>query len=117
MFHFLSFCDGRFGAKLIPNILIIAGETSGDLHGASLVREILKLKPELNIWGIGGEKMRKEGMQTEYDISLMNFLGFSEVIKHLPFIKRVFRKITDLICERKPSLIILIDYPETPESG
>ena len=93
------------------NILIIAGEASGDLHGSNLVHELLQLNPELNIWGIGGEKMRQRGMKTEYDISQMNFLGFSEVIKHLPFIKQVFRKIENLIRQRKPQLVILIDYP------
>jgi len=96
---------------LQSNILIIAGEASGDLHGANLVHELLNLKPEINIWGIGGEKMRQAGMKTEYDISQMNFLGFSEVVKHLPFIKKVFRKIENFICQRKPQLVILIDYP------
>lgn len=96
---------------MFSNILIIAGEASGDLHGSNLVRELLRLNPDINIWGIGGEKMRKEGMETEYDISQMNFLGFSEVIKHLPFIKQVFSRIKNLIREKKPKLIILIDYP------
>ncbi len=95
----------------MANIFIIAGETSGDIHGAGLVRELLELKPELTIWGIGGSQMRAAGIKTEYDISELAFLGFSEVIKHLPFIHKVMKNIKDLIKKRKPDLIILIDYP------
>jgi lipid-A-disaccharide synthase len=93
------------------NIFIIAGETSGDLHGSGLVRELRKIDPQLRIWGIGGERMRAAGTETEYDISQMAFLGFSEVVRHLPFIRKALRHIKSLLRERKPDLVILIDYP------
>ena len=95
----------------MANIFIIAGESSGDIHGAGLVRELLEVNPELTIWGIGGSQMRTAGMKTEYDISELAFLGFSEVVKHLPFIHKVMKNIKDLIKKRKPDLVILIDYP------
>jgi len=69
-------------------VLIIAGEVSGDLHGASLIRELKKLDGSLKICGIGGDKMKAEGMELIYHIDKMAFLGFVEVIKHLPFIKK-----------------------------
>jgi len=71
------------------NLLIIAGEISGDLHGSSLVKNLLLLNPNLKIYGIGGDKMQESGMQLIYHINKMAFLGFLEVLEHLPFIKKV----------------------------
>ena len=93
------------------NVLIIAGEVSGDLHGASLIRELKKLDSSLKIFGIGGDKMQAEGMELIYHIDKMAFLGFVEVIKHLPFIKRVQRDIIDEVKKRKVREVVLIDYP------
>ena len=93
------------------NVLIIAGEVSGDLHGASLIRELKKLDSSLIIFGIGGDKMQAEGMELIYHIDKMAFLGFVEVIKHLPFIKRVQRNIIDEVKKRKVREVVLIDYP------
>ncbi len=93
------------------NVLIIAGEVSGDLHGASLIRELRKLDGSLKICGIGGDKMKAEGMELIYHIDKMAFLGFVEVIKHLPFIKKVQRDLIDEVKKRKVKEVVLIDYP------
>ncbi len=95
----------------MANILIIAGETSGDLHGANLVRELHQLAPDCVVWGIGGVRMEAAGVKIEYHISQMAFLGFSEVIKHLPFIRKVLHRLQSLVELNKPDLVILIDYP------
>ncbi len=93
------------------NVLVIAGEVSGDLHGASLIRELKKLDSSLKIFGIGGDKMKAEGMELIYHIDKMAFLGFVEVIKHLPFIKKVQRDLIAEVKRRKVSEVVLIDYP------
>jgi lipid-A-disaccharide synthase len=93
------------------SVLVIAGEASGDLHGASLIRELKKLDSSLKIFGIGGDKMRAEGMELIYHIDKMAFLGFVEVVKHLPFIKKVQRDLIDEVKKRKVSEVVLIDYP------
>jgi len=93
------------------SVLIIAGEASGDLHGASLIRELKKLDSSLKIFGIGGDKMKAEGMELLYHIDKMAFLGFVEVIKHLPFIKKVQRDLIDEVKKRKVKQVVLIDYP------
>ncbi|MFZ0452229.1 MAG: lipid-A-disaccharide synthase [Ignavibacteriaceae bacterium] len=93
------------------NLMIIAGEVSGDLHGSSLVRELKKMDSDLNIYGIGGDRMKAEGMELVYHINKMAFLGFAEVIKHLPFIKRVQHDLIAIIKEKKIRNIVLIDYP------
>ena len=93
------------------NVLIIAGEASGDLHGASLIRELNKLDSSLKIFGIGGDKMQAEGMELIYHIDKMAFLGFVEVIKHLPFIKKVQLDLIEEVKKRKVTEVVLIDYP------
>ena len=93
------------------NVLIVAGEASGDLHGASLIRELKKLDSSLKICGIGGDKMKAEGMELIYHIDKMAFLGFVEVIKHLPFIKKVQRDLIDEVKKRNVTQLVLIDYP------
>ena len=93
------------------NVLMIAGEVSGDLHGASLIRELKKLDSSLKIFGIGGNKMQAEGMELIYHIDKMAFLGFVEVIKHLPFIKKVQRDIIAEVKKRNVREAVLIDYP------
>ena len=91
--------------------MIITGEVSGDLIGASLIRELKSLKPHLNIIGIGGDKMRAEGMELTYHSDQMAFLGFVEVVKHLPFIRKVQKKLIEVIKEEKIKCVVLIDYP------
>lgn len=91
--------------------MIIAGEASGDLHGANLIHELRILNSNLEIFGIGGDKMIAEGLNSIYHINQMAFLGFVEVIKHLPFIRKVRKKIISTINERDIKTIVLIDYP------
>ncbi len=93
------------------NILIVAGEASGDLHGASLIRELKLLDSSLKFFGVGGNKMQAEGMELIYHIDKMAFLGFAEVIRHLPFIKKVQNDLISQIKKRNVNAVVLIDYP------
>lgn len=99
------------GKNLINNLLIIAGEESGDMHGASLIKELNKVNPGLTICGIGGDNMQKAGMELIYHNSKMAFLGFLEVLKHIPFIKKVQKNILQIVEEKNIKIAVLIDYP------
>lgn len=92
-------------------LMIITGEVSGDLIGAALIRELKSLKSDLKITGIGGDRMQSEGMELRYHTDQMAFLGFVEVIKHLPFIRKVQKKLIDVIKKEKINCVVLIDYP------
>jgi len=92
-------------------ILVIAGEASGDLHGANLVEELFKQDNSLQMLGIGGDKMIEAGVKTIFHIKDMAFLGMIEVIKHLPFIFKVEKEIIQLVKKEKIKLAVLIDYP------
>jgi len=93
------------------NIMIVAGEASGDLHASSLVREMKKINPDLHFSGIGGDKMKNEGVELFYHVNEMSVLGFGDVIKSFPFFRRVFKYIVASMKKMKPDLLILIDYP------
>ncbi|MFO7446738.1 MAG: lipid-A-disaccharide synthase [Ignavibacteriaceae bacterium] len=97
--------------KEANNIMIIAGEVSGDLHGASLITELKRIDSTIDICGIGGDKMKAAGMQLIYHIDRMAFLGFVEVVKHIPFIKKVQRQLIDTVIQRGIKTVVLIDYP------
>ncbi len=92
-------------------LIIIAGEVSGDIHGSRLVAVLKKMNPYLDIQGIGGDLMVKEGLKALFHIKQMAFLGLGEILKHLPFIRKVFHEMTDLVESTQPAAVILIDYP------
>lgn len=92
-------------------VLIIAGEPSGDLHGAGLVRELKRINPGIEYYGVGGNKLKHEGMNLLFSIEKLSFMGFYEVLKNLKVIRELKRKLLDFIDRDKPDLVILIDYP------
>ena len=95
----------------MAKILIIAGEVSGDHHGAALVKELKKLESDTSFFGIGGDELKKEGMDILFHIEEMAFLGVGEIIRHLPFIWKVKNTLIDRAQNEKPDCAILIDYP------
>ncbi len=92
-------------------IYIIAGEPSGDLHGAHLVEALKACEPHLQVRGFGGPKMEKAGVVLDQTIDKLSFMGFSEVLKHLPVILTNFRKAKTAIKEWKPDAIVYVDFP------
>ena len=91
--------------------MIIAGEVSGDLHGAALMSSLKSFNANILFFGIGGDKMITEGLQVIHHINKLSFLGFKEIIKHLPFIRKVKRDVLSVIDEENIKTAVLIDYP------
>jgi lipid-A-disaccharide synthase len=92
-------------------VMVIAGEASGDLHGSGVVKELKKRNAGIEIFGIGGDKMAREGMNLTYHIRELSFMGFLEVVKHLPTIRSVEKTMTQLLKLKRPDVLVLIDYP------
>lgn len=92
-------------------ILIIAGEASGDLHAAHLVKSLKSLDPHIEVFGAGGKQMEEAGVEIIYDIVELAVVGFIEVIKHFHTFKYVLEKLLILLETRKPDVVILVDYP------
>jgi lipid-A-disaccharide synthase len=91
--------------------MIVAGEASGDIYGADLVREAHKLDPQLHFFGIGGQRMREAGAETLIDSADMAVVGLVEVLKHFDVIAAAFRTLKQILLNEPPDLLILIDYP------
>jgi len=95
----------------MKNLLIIAGETSGDMHAGVVVRSLRARCPEINCWGIGGAVLREAGMEILRDVDEMDVLGFAEVVKRYSFFKNVFNEILSEVDARQPNAALLVDYP------
>jgi len=92
-------------------ILIVAGEASGDLHGGHLVRALKTQYPQLLFEGVGGKHMQEAGVSTLYDISRMGGMGLFEFINGLWHHIEIYRKLSREIAKGKYRAAILINYP------
>ena len=90
---------------------IIAGEASGDMHAAALIKQIRLRDPEAQISGLGGDKMAAEGCTLHRHIRHMAFMGFAAVMKHWRDVKDNFRIAKETLLQDQPDTLILIDYP------
>ena len=93
------------------HVMIVAGEASGDLHGAVLARELLALDSSLILSGIGGAGMAATGVTILYDISRLAVMGIIEVISRLKDIRSAMKILEEQFEMNRPDLLILIDYP------
>ncbi len=96
----------------MKKILIIAGEASGDLHGANLVREIKRLDSSLRFFGVGSKGMREAGVEMLADASEISVVGLTEVLLHIREIFGVMRRLKLFLRRERPDLLILIDFPD-----
>ncbi len=93
-------------------ILIVAGETSGDLHGAHLVKAAMSLDPGLRFYGVGGKHLRNTATDVIFDSSEVAVVGIVEVFSKLMSIYRAFRWLKRSLDKDRPALTILIDFPD-----
>lgn len=93
------------------HIMIIAGELSGDIHGADLVRELRHRDPNLAFSGLGGPHMAAQGVSLYADMTQLAVIGFVEIFRHFFQIKHLFDYVLRQCRERRPAAVILIDYP------
>lgn len=96
----------------MSRIYFVAGETSGDNHGAALMEALRRLQPEMEFFGRGGPRMRAVAGPSFLDWSAeAGVVGLSEVIKHYGYFRREFAKTLKEISVAKPDAVVLIDYP------
>ena len=94
----------------MKKILLIAGEVSGDHHAAAMLNRLNELE-EIEAFGIGGDSLQAAGMDLTFHIKEMAFHGIGEVIKHLPFIRKVYHTLLDKAAAERPDAVVMIDYP------
>ncbi len=95
-----------------PCVAIIAGEASGDQHGANLVSAMQKKQPDISFCGIGGPALRQAGVRIVADAAELTVVGITEVFSKIPAIIKGMRSIKRILKSLNPDLLILIDFPD-----
>ena len=90
-------------------LFLIAGEASGDFHGAHLVRQLKQLDPNLICRGLGGQLMAQEGVELLYDLTKEAVLGLGDVLRKYFLFRSIFYKALKEVQRFRPDAIILID--------
>lgn len=93
-------------------LLVVAGEASGDLHAASLARELRAQLPDIELLGIGGDRMQAQGVQLLYHYRSLAVVGLTEVLAHLGDVRRAMRALVGVARRRRFDGVVLVDYPD-----
>jgi lipid-A-disaccharide synthase len=98
-------------AKERVDVLIVAGEHSGDEHAARMVTALLRRSPQTRVAAIGGPRLAAAGAQLLFDLTATSVVGLVEVLRHYGFFRRVFGETVRWIKQHRPSVVCFVDYP------
>jgi len=93
------------------DLLVVAGEHSGDEHAARMVAELRAKRPGLRVCALGGKHLEAAGAQVLFDLTASSVVGFVEVVKHYGFFKALFAETLRWIGEHRPKAVCFVDYP------
>jgi lipid-A-disaccharide synthase len=91
---------------------MVAGEVSGDIHGGNLLLELRRLVPEVEAFGIGGDRLAASGLECVSRSEDLAHMGLAEVVRELPAIRRVMNGVVQAAEARRPAVAVLIDSPD-----
>lgn len=100
------------GATLSGSIMIVAGEVSGDLHAGNMLAEIKMIEPDVQAFGVGGERLRANGLECLATTDELAHMGLFEVLRELPRIRRIMQGLVEEARRRRPRLAVLVDSPD-----
>ena len=93
-------------------VLLVAGEASGDLHAANLLAALRGRKPDVHAFGVGGERLRAEGLECLAMSEELSVMGLAEVAVQLPRLLRLARRVRRAALGRRPDVAVLVDSPD-----
>jgi lipid-A-disaccharide synthase len=93
------------------DVLVVAGEHSGDQHAAKVVADLLKSRPGLRIAAFGGPELRAAGAQLLMDMTTFSAVGIVEILSAYPFYRKLFARMVAWTTQWKPKVVVLVDYP------
>lgn len=93
-------------------VMMVAGEASGDMHGAHLATSLREREPGVRLFGVGGSKMEQAGVRLLYNPTSISAMGFLEVLKNVQVMRRLLDRLDSVLDEEAPDVVTLIDFPE-----
>jgi lipid-A-disaccharide synthase len=93
-------------------VMLVAGEASGDMHAAELVREIRRRVPDVEAFGFGGGQMIAAGVDVVQDLVSHAVIGVAEALKKLGDFYQILKRAEALLANRRPDVLVLIDFPD-----
>lgn len=94
-------------------VAVIAGEVSGDLLGADLIRALKARYPgSIELVGVGGEALEGQGLTSLFDYSELSIMGFTQVLKKLPKLIGLINRAAEAVIREKPDVLLIIDSPD-----
>jgi lipid-A-disaccharide synthase len=99
-------------ARLKKEIMLVVGEASGDAHGAHLVDALHKRDAALKIYGVAGERLQRTDFETLFSVAQLTGMGLVELFGNLGNLWRAYRLLKRVLTERRPDLLVLIDFPD-----
>lgn len=103
---------GDPGGASRPCLLVVAGEASGDLHAANLLRELGRLAPEISVRGVGGDRMERAGAELLFHYRSLAVVGITEVLAHLGDVRRAMRALEQVAKRPEVVGVVLVDYAD-----
>ncbi|NIO09906.1 MAG: lipid-A-disaccharide synthase [Deltaproteobacteria bacterium] len=99
-------------SKDAKKIMLVVGEASGDLYGAQLVNQLYRQDPSLDIYGVAGENLKREGIRVLFDVARLAGMGLAELIGNIKSLWLAYWLLRRSLKDQRPDLLILIDFPE-----
>ncbi len=92
--------------------MVVAGEVSGDIHAANLVRSLGAERPDLSFFGVGGDELASAGLECLARVEELAHMGLVEVLRELPRIRRLMQRLVAEAAARRPGVVVLVDSPD-----
>ncbi len=93
-------------------LCIITGEASGDLHASHVLQALRGKVEDLEVFGIGGDRLARQNMELLYHVRDLAIVGLFNVLRHIPMYRRVMRSVESEVRRRQPDAVILVDFPD-----
>ena len=93
------------------DLLIVAGEASGDEHAARLLKDLRTRRPDLQVAALGGPRLKEAGAEMLFDLTQHAVVGIVEVLHNFWFFKKLFVETLSWIQRSRPQTVLLVDYP------
>jgi len=94
------------------HLMVVAGEVSGDIHAGNMLAELHRIHPAVSAFGVGGERLGAAGLERIASSEELAHMGLVEVLRELPRIRKIMRRLVEEAERRRPGVAVLVDSPD-----